>query len=121
MSAYEVIPAHELELLTIKWHVLERTDKGYIEQPGDYYAQPVIGFWIVGDEPGNTIRAYPIIPGVGPFRLGTTYALRRIGSEKIYADEGTYDDATKWFAAVQQRFPQLHVTVAGDQGAEEPF
>ena len=121
MSADRVIPAHDLELLTIKWHVLEWTEKGYIEQPGDYYAQPVIGFLIVDDEPVNTIRAYPIIPGVGPFGLGTTYALRRIGSDKIYTDEGTYDDASQWFAAVQQRFPQLHVTMTGDQGVEEPF
>ena len=121
MAAYGVIPAHEWELLEIEWHVLEWTEKGYIEQPGAYHTRPVIGFRIVDDEPVNTIRAYPIIPGVGPFRLGTTYALRRIGSEKIYADEGTYDAASQWFAAVQKRFPQLHVTVAGDQGAEEPF
>jgi hypothetical protein len=74
---------------------------------------PIIGFRIVDDEPANTVRAYPIIPGVGPFRLASDHALRRIGSEKVYEDETTYDDASQWFAAVQQRHQQPHATVAG--------
>ena len=82
MTAYEVIPAHELELLTIKWHVLEWTEKGYIEQPGDYYAQPVIGFWIVGDEPGTRSAPIRSSPALGlsvwapPMRCGGSAARR---------------------------------------------
>jgi hypothetical protein len=85
-----------------------------IEQPAAYNTMPILGFRfrMVDEEKYEEtprILGTPIVPIVQDNMLNygfADYALRKIGTEKVYAGNTSYDDASQWFSTFQQRYPQ---------------
>jgi hypothetical protein len=114
MATYAVLPANDYEILVIDWRITESNDKFVIEQPAGYHTMPILGFRfrMVDEEKFEQtpqILGTPIVPIVQDNMLNygfADYALRKIGTEKVYAGDKSYVDACQWFSAFQQRYPQ---------------